>query len=86
VFGDPEKLRHSNIEPPVLAELFARLAHAGQDLGQPPDVDAAARALLAWRAAASGGTPLQTSPPRSPAPPDGNLAPPPRVPAPAREP
>jgi cobalt/nickel transport system ATP-binding protein len=48
VFSDPGLLRRSNIEPPVLSELFQRLSDAGLDLGHPLDLDAAARALLEW--------------------------------------
>jgi cobalt/nickel transport system ATP-binding protein len=50
VFRDPQLLRRSNIEPPVLAELFDRLAAQGHELGRPLDVDAAVRALMEWHA------------------------------------
>jgi cobalt/nickel transport system ATP-binding protein len=46
IFRDPGLLRRSNIEPPVLAELFERLEAGGQALGRPMAVDAAARTLL----------------------------------------
>ena len=46
IFRDPEMLRRSNVEPPVLAELFQRLEAAGIDLGHPTSVDDAALALL----------------------------------------
>jgi len=59
VFRDPALLRHSNIEPPVLAELFHRLAVQGHDLGRPAEVEEAERTLLAWyeSAKASAGRP-----------------------------
>jgi cobalt/nickel transport system ATP-binding protein len=50
VFRNPELLRASNLEPPVLAELFARLEAQGLSLGRPLSVDDAARALLDWSA------------------------------------
>jgi len=56
VFSDPGLLRRSNIEPPVLSELFQRLAERGCDLGHPLDVEEAARAL-AERLAAAPPTP-----------------------------
>ena len=59
VFSNPGLLRRSNIEPPVLSELFQRLAEQGHDLGHPLDVDAAARALLEWgRARLSAEAPV----------------------------
>ncbi|MHB9002436.1 MAG: energy-coupling factor ABC transporter ATP-binding protein [Coriobacteriia bacterium] len=50
VFKRPEALAASNIKPPVLAELFARL-HAGADDAPEPalSIEAAAASLLAWR-------------------------------------
>jgi cobalt/nickel transport system ATP-binding protein len=45
IFRDPGLLRRSNIEPPVLAELFQLLAEHGHDLGRPQDTEAAARAI-----------------------------------------
>ncbi len=48
VFRDPELLRNSNLEPPVLAELFQRLERQGLDLGRPLSLDGAARAILEW--------------------------------------
>lgn len=49
VFRQPEALAASNIRPPVLAELFARL-HAGSPDAPTPalSVEAAAEALLTW--------------------------------------
>ena len=51
VFQDPELLRMSNIEPPVLAELFQRLEQAGHPLGRPDSPEQAAQLLLQWMAA-----------------------------------
>ena len=51
VFQDPEMLRASNIEPPVLAELFQRLEALGHVLGRPQTPEAAAARLLQWVAA-----------------------------------
>jgi cobalt/nickel transport system ATP-binding protein len=48
IFRDPGLLRHSNVEPPVLAELFQRLEEQGLSLGRPLTVEEAARAILAW--------------------------------------
>src|SRR5262249_57358043 len=48
VFQDPELLRATNIEPPVLAELFQRLEALGHALGRPQTPEAAAERLLAW--------------------------------------
>jgi len=45
IFRDPGRLRRSNLEPPVLAELFQRLEELGVPLGRPETVEAAARAL-----------------------------------------
>jgi cobalt/nickel transport system ATP-binding protein len=50
VFRDPGLLRRSNIEPPVLAELFQRLEELGYAIGHPIAVEEAARALIEWRA------------------------------------
>jgi hypothetical protein len=47
IFRDPGLLRRSNIEPPVLAELFKRLEELGIPLGRPDNIDAAARTLAA---------------------------------------
>jgi len=48
IFSRPGLLRGSNIEPPVLAELFARLEELGLPLGHPVAVEEAARAVLEW--------------------------------------
>jgi ABC-type multidrug transport system ATPase subunit len=45
IFRDPGMLRRSNIEPPVLAELFQRLEDAGFVLGRPQSLDEAVRLL-----------------------------------------
>jgi cobalt/nickel transport system ATP-binding protein len=48
IFADPERLRLSNVEVPVLSELFQRLEDLGLRLGRPLTVEEAARALLEW--------------------------------------
>jgi cobalt/nickel transport system ATP-binding protein len=48
VFRDPALLRRSNIEPPVLVELFERLEARGLALGRPLSIEDAARVLLEW--------------------------------------
>jgi cobalt/nickel transport system ATP-binding protein len=50
IFRDADMLRRSNIEPPVLAELFQRLEEAGIGLGRPLSVDEAVLALQVWTA------------------------------------
>jgi len=50
IFGSPEMLRRSNIEPPVLAELFERLESAGFDLGRPLGIDEAVKSFAEWAA------------------------------------
>jgi cobalt/nickel transport system ATP-binding protein len=50
IFGQAEMLRRSNIEPPVLAELFERLESAGLKLGRPLSVEEAVRSLGEWAA------------------------------------
>ncbi|HTM57407.1 MAG TPA: energy-coupling factor ABC transporter ATP-binding protein [Candidatus Udaeobacter sp.] len=54
IFRDPGLLRRSNIEPPVLAELFQRLDELGLEAGRPENLEDAARAIakLARREAA----------------------------------
>ena len=49
VFRDPALLRASNVEPPVLAELFERLEEQGIALGRPLTIEDAAKALLEWK-------------------------------------
>ncbi|HTO90254.1 MAG TPA: energy-coupling factor ABC transporter ATP-binding protein [Candidatus Sulfotelmatobacter sp.] len=63
VFRDPEMLRRSNIEPPVLAELFQRLEAQGIALGRPLTVEEAARSLVEWGAQASVRVPAAPAPP-----------------------
>jgi cobalt/nickel transport system ATP-binding protein len=58
IFRDPALLRSSNVEPPVLAELFERLEERGVDLGRPLSVEEAARAIVEW------ARPVRTPPPR----------------------
>jgi hypothetical protein len=60
VFRDPALLRQSNIEPPVLSELFQRLDDLGAHLGRPATVEEAARAIVAW-----GGREGRALPPRA---------------------
>ena len=48
IFRDPAVLRNSNIEPPVLAELFERLEESGVTLGRPLSVKEAAQAIVEW--------------------------------------
>ncbi len=48
VFQDLEVLRASNIEPPLLADLFQRLEAAGHALGRPQSPEEAAARLLKW--------------------------------------
>ncbi len=61
IFRDPSLLRRSNVEPPVLAELFQRLEHQGLSLGRPLTLEEAARAILdcagSRAAPADGGRP-----------------------------
>ena len=48
IFQDLERLRASNIEPPLLADLFQRLEAAGHALGRPQTPEAAVASLLQW--------------------------------------
>jgi cobalt/nickel transport system ATP-binding protein len=48
VFQDLELLRATNIEPPVLAELFQRLEAAGFALGRPQTPEEAVERLVRW--------------------------------------
>ncbi|HET9327195.1 MAG TPA: energy-coupling factor ABC transporter ATP-binding protein [Candidatus Eisenbacteria bacterium] len=72
VFRDAARLKRSNVEPPVLAELFQRLEQMGMSLGRPLAVEEAAQILFEWgrarglaQAAPAKATP---PPPASPAP------------------
>jgi cobalt/nickel transport system ATP-binding protein len=57
VFRDLELLRATNIEPPVLDDLFQRLESAGHALGRPASTEDAVARLLAWRAGAPPAKP-----------------------------
>ncbi len=48
IFRDVDLLKSTNIEPPVLAELFQRLEASGIALGRPSTVEDALQRLLAW--------------------------------------
>lgn len=84
VFQDLELLRATNIEPPVLAELFQRLESAGYALGRPQTPEEAAERLVRWvrsegeRAAAAVTTALSDAH-REGAASSGVPAPPPAV-------
>jgi cobalt/nickel transport system ATP-binding protein len=80
VFRDPQLLRNSNLEPPVLSDLFQRLEQHGLELGRPLSVEGAARTLLDWGA-------RQSRAPRfsSPTPGDGQPSLPFETPAPRAE-
>jgi cobalt/nickel transport system ATP-binding protein len=56
IFANVELLRRSNLEPPVLSELVARLSGHGLELGHPVTVEEAARAI-AERCAVPGARP-----------------------------
>jgi cobalt/nickel transport system ATP-binding protein len=64
VFENPGLLRRSNVEPPVLSELFQRLEELGHALGHPLSVEEAARALVEWRARVARTGPDALAPPR----------------------
>jgi cobalt/nickel transport system ATP-binding protein len=69
VFADPALLRRSNIEPPVLAELFERLEALGMPLGRPMTVEEAARVIAGAGARRPTASPAPAPPaPASPAP------------------
>ena len=78
IFRDPAVLRSSNVEPPVLAELFERLEALGLPLGRPLSVEEAAKAVIEWSerhgrfprlAAAAQGAEASPPPAPTPAPP-----------------
>jgi cobalt/nickel transport system ATP-binding protein len=54
VFQNPDLLRRTNIEPPVLAELFQRLRELGYAIVSPLTVAEAVRLLVEWHRARSG--------------------------------
>jgi cobalt/nickel transport system ATP-binding protein len=64
VFRDPQLLRNSNLEPPVLSDLFQRLEQHGLELGRPLSVEGAARTLLDWGARQNRST-RPTPPPEA---------------------
>ncbi len=71
VFRNPALLRQSNVEPPVLAELFQRLEQLGASLGRPLTLEEAARRILEWGASRvqsprPAEPPAQEPPSRSP--------------------
>jgi cobalt/nickel transport system ATP-binding protein len=67
LFQDLELLRSSNIEPPVLAEVFQRLEALGYRLGRPQTPAEAAERLVRWmqgereRSAAAVATAIRAS-------------------------
>lgn len=61
VFQNLELLRSTNIEPPVLADLFQRLEARGHALGRPDSPEEAAERLLAWLEAERAGQAKATS-------------------------
>jgi cobalt/nickel transport system ATP-binding protein len=69
VFRDPDLLRRSNIEPPALTELFARLEAAGMKLGRPLTIEDAARAILTLARHEATASPQRSESPPAPAPP-----------------
>jgi len=83
VFQDPGLLRRSNIEPPVLAELFQRLTELGAHLGRPLTVEDAARVLVEWGGRARPGAAAADAAAREP---DGARRLPPEPATPRREP
>jgi cobalt/nickel transport system ATP-binding protein len=63
VFRDAARLKRTNVEPPVLSELFQRLEEMGASLGRPLAVEEAAQTILDW--GRGGGRIRSASPPRS---------------------
>jgi cobalt/nickel transport system ATP-binding protein len=63
IFRKPALLRSSNIEPPVLAELFQRLEELGVSLGRPLSVAEAAQAIVEWGGRGVGGRRGPAAPP-----------------------
>jgi cobalt/nickel transport system ATP-binding protein len=77
VFRDAARLKRSNVEPPVLSELFQRLEELGVALGRPLQVEDAAQALMAWgKGTGRAGAAARPAAPRDPAPPPPALEPP----------
>lgn len=54
IFRDIDLLKSTNIEPPVLAELFQKLEANGVALGRPSSVEDALQRLLGWNQHKSG--------------------------------
>ncbi len=48
IFSRADLLARSNVEPPVLSQLFDSLRQCGLDLGHPMTVEEAASALMSW--------------------------------------
>ena len=77
VFRDAARLKRSNVEPPVLAELFQRLEQMGVSLGRPLAVEDAAQILHEWGTrGARESTPVAKAPPASATTPPAPVAPP----------
>jgi cobalt/nickel transport system ATP-binding protein len=67
IFRDVDLLKASNIEPPVLAELFQRLEKQGITLGRPATADDAVRLLAEYlRNGAPAAPPMVLLPPVTP--------------------
>ena len=62
IFRDPALLTRSNVETPVLAELFQRLEGHGVPLGRPLTVEEAERSLLEWAARVRAREPHAAAP------------------------
>jgi len=77
VFRDAARLKQSNVEPPVLAELFQRLEQMGVSLGRPLAVEDAAQILHEWGTrGARESTPVAKAPPASATTPPAPVVPP----------
>jgi cobalt/nickel transport system ATP-binding protein len=77
VFRDAARLKQSNVEPPVLAELFQRLEQMGVSLGRPLAVEDAAQILHEWGTrGARESTPVAKASPASATTPPAPVAPP----------
>jgi len=77
VFRDAARLKRSNVEPPVLAELFQRLEQMGVSLGRPLAVEDAAQILHEWGTrGARESTPVAKAPPASATTPPAPVVPP----------
>jgi len=77
VFRDAARLKQSNVEPPVLAELFQRLEQMGVSLGRPLAVEDAAQILHEWGTrGARESTPVAKASPASATTPPAPVVPP----------